>query len=620
MAAPGAGPWDLGVIGVYFLLVMAVGLWALRRRSGRSLSGYFLAGRSMGWAPVGASLFASNIGSGHFVGLAGTCAAGGIAVGGFEWSGMFIVLLLGWVFVPIYLRAGVSTMPEYLGRRFGGGRIRLYLALLSLGLYVSTKISVDMYSGALFIREALGWDLYGSVGALLGITALYTITGGLTALMFADLVQTLIIITGASVLAGYALGAVGGYQGLRELYPLALPPNSSGPCGRPRPDAFHLLRDPGSGDLPWPGLLLGLGIISAWYWCTDQVIVQRCLAGRSLTHVRAGCVVCGYLKVLPMFLMVLPGMAARVLFPEVVGCADPQGCSRACGSALSCSNVAYPRLVLSLLPPGLRGLMLAVVLAALMSSLASIFASSGALFTLDVFQKLRPQAGPRQLLLAGRLWVLVMVGLSLAWLPVVEAARGGQLFDYMQALSSYLAPPVAAVFFLAVFVPRVNEPGAFWGLLGGLGLGLARMIPEILLGSGSCGTPGRCPALLCGLHYLHFAVLLFLLTCAIVLAVSCCSPPIPTVHLHRLVFSLRNSREPRIDLDAPKEPPQNPGVPLGDLEAAPGAGPGAGGVASGLGVAPAEATPPEDPKWSRVVNINALVLMGVASFLWGYFA
>uniref|UniRef100_UPI0012936941 sodium/glucose cotransporter 2-like n=1 Tax=Lonchura striata TaxID=40157 RepID=UPI0012936941 len=220
------------------------------------------------------------------------------------------------------------------------------------------------------------------------------------------------------------------------------------------------------------------------------VIVQRCLAGRSLTHVRAGCVLCGYLKVLPMFLMVLPGMAARVLFPEVVGCADPQGCSRACGSALGCSNVAYPRLVLSLLPPGadpqgcsracgsalgcsnvayprlvlsllppgLRGLMLAVVLAALMSSLASIFASSAALFSLDVVRRLRPRAGPRQLLLAGRLWVVAMVALSLAWLPVLRAARGAQLFEYLQALSSYLAPPVAAVFCLAVFVPRVNEP------------------------------------------------------------------------------------------------------------------------------------------------------------------
>ncbi|KAM9510551.1 sodium/glucose cotransporter 2-like [Guaruba guarouba] len=514
----------------------------------------------MSWGPVGASLFASNIGSGHFVGLAGTGAAGGIAVGGFEWSGMFIVLLLGWVFVPIYLRAGVSTMPQYLQRRFGGRRLRLLLALLSLGLYISTKISVDMFSGAIFIREALGWDLYASVGALLAVTALYTVTGGLTALMYADLVQTLIIVGGASVLAGYALSAVGGLPGLRLRYPLAVAPNASAPCGQPRADAFHLLRGPRGADLPWPGLLLGLGVVSAWYWCTDQVIVQRCLAARSMAHVRAGCVVCGYLKVLPMFLMVLPGMAARVLFPEVVGCADPQGCLRACGTPAGCSNVAYPRLVLSLLPTGLRGLMLAVVLAALMSSLASIFSSAGALFTLDIYQRLRPRAGPRHLLMAGRLWVLVMVGLSLAWLPVVEAARGGQLFDYIQAMASYLAPPVAAVFVLAVFSPRVNEPGAFWGLLGGLGLGMGRLIAEVALGPGACGAPGGCPPWICGLHYLHFAVVLFLATGGAVVAVSLRSPPIPKQHLHRLVFSLRHSQEPRVDLD--QEEPKDGDVQL----------------------------------------------------------
>ncbi|KAF1627324.1 UNVERIFIED_CONTAM: Sodium/glucose cotransporter 2, partial [Eudyptes pachyrhynchus] len=527
----------------------------------------------------------------------------------------------------------VATMPEYLGKRFGGGRIQLYLALLSLGLYVSTKISVDMYSGAIFIQEALGWDLYAAVGALLAVTALYTVTGGLAALMYADLVQTLIIVVGASVLAGYALGAVGGYAGLVQRYPLALPPNVTGPCGRPRPDAFHLLRHPRTGDLPWPGLLLGLGVTSAWYWCTDQVIVQRCLAGRSLTHVRAGCVVCGYLKVLPMFLMVLPGMAARVLFPGYWG-------------AIGGFPVPTPPRA----PPGLRGLMLAVVLAALMSSLASIFASAGALFTLDVYQRLRPRAGPRHLLVAGRLWIVAMVGLSLAWLPVVEAARGGQLFDYIQAIASYLAPPVAAVFFLAVFVPRVNEPGAFWGLLGGLGLGLARLVPEFALGTGTCGSPGRCPPFVCGLHYLHFAALLFLATGLIVIVVSLCYPPIPRQHLHRLVFSLRHSREPRIDLD--RQPPKDgaggvqlqgegPGRPGGgdpgaqgahplspllpDVEAEP-AGQGAepvgqeaGSAGAGGGAEP-PAPPPKDAVWSRVVDVNALILMAVAVFLWGYFA
>ncbi|XP_065514135.1 sodium/glucose cotransporter 2-like [Caloenas nicobarica] len=615
-------PWDIGVIVGYLVLVLAVGLWSLRRGRRDTISGYFLAGRSMSWAPVGASLFASNLGSGHFVGLAGTGAAGGIAVGGFEWSGMFIVLLLGWVFVPIYRRAGVTTMPQFLAQRFGGGRIRLLLALLSLGLYVATKISVDMYSGAIFIRAALGWGLLPAVGALLLVTALYTGTGGLTALMFADLLQTLIMLLGAAVLAGYALGAVGGYEGLRSRYPLAVPPNVTGPCGRPRPDAFNLLRDPSNADLPWTGLILGLGIISAWYWCTDQVIVQRCLAGRSLTHVRGGCVACGYLKVLPMFLMVLPGMAARVLFPEVVGCADPQRCLRACGSPLGCSNLAYPQLVVSLLPPGLRGLMLAVVLAALMSSLASIFASSAALFTLDIYKTLRPRAGPRHLLIAGRLWIMAMVGLSLAWLPVVEAAQGGQLFDYMQAVSSYLTPPVAAVFFLAVFVPRVNEPGAFWGLVGGLGLGLARLVPEVVLGTGTCGSPGRCPQIVCGLHYLHFAALLFLATGVIVVAVSLCYPPIPREHLHRLVFSLRNSREPRIDLNQPKDATGD--VQLQDVEAEPraeGAGPTEGAEPRGPGgVATHPAPPLPDRRWSRLVDVNAIVLMGGAVFLWGYFA
>ncbi|XP_068779325.1 sodium/glucose cotransporter 2-like [Struthio camelus] len=596
-------PWDLGVIGGYFGLVIAVGLWSLRRGNRSTVSGYFLAGRNMAWGPVGASLFASNIGSGHFVGLAGTGAAGGIAVGGFEWNAMFIVLLLGWVFVPIYLNAGVMTMPEYLRKRFGGSRIQLYLSLLSLLLYISTKISVDMYSGALFIQEALGWDLYVSVGALLGVTAVYTVTGGLAALMYADVVQTFIILTGASVLAGYALSAVGGYGGLRQRYPLALAPNATGPCARPRPDAFHLLRPPGTGDLPWPGLLLGLAIVSAWYWCTDQVIVQRCLAGRSLTHVRGGCILCGYLKVLPMFLMVLPGMAARVLFPGVVGCADPQGCGRACGSPAGCSNLAYPRLVARLLPPGLRGLMFAVVLAALMSSLASIFASAGALFTLDVYRRLRPRAGSRELLLAGRLWIGALVGLSLAWLPVVRGAQGGRLFDYIQAVASYFAPPIAAVFFLAVFVPRVNEPGAFWGLLGGLALGLARMVPEFALGPDSCGAPGRCPPLVCGLHYLHFAIGLFLATGLLVVAVSLCHPPIPRHHLHRLVFSLRHSREPRVDLD------QEPPVQLQDLEAEPRPAP-----------PPASAPPPEAPAWRRLVDLNAVAMMAAAVFLWAYFA
>ncbi|KAM9583422.1 sodium/glucose cotransporter 2 isoform 5-T6 [Trichechus inunguis] len=458
---------DILVIAAYFLLVIGVGLWSMCRTNRGTVGGYFLAGQSMIWWPVGASLFASNIGSGHFVGLAGTGAASGLAVAGFEWNALFVVLLLGWLFAPVYRTAGVITMPQYLRKRFGGHRIRLYLSMLSLFLYIFTKISVDMFSGALFIQQALGWNIYASVIALLGITMIYTVTGGLAALMYTDTVQTFVIIVGAFILMGYAFHEVGGYSGLFDKYLGAMTSltvsedpalgNISSSCYQPRPDSYHLLRDPVTGDLPWPALLLGLTIVSSWYWCSDQVIVQRCLAGKNLTHIKAGCILCGYLKLMPMFLMVMPGMISRILYPDEVACVVPEVCKRVCGTEVGCSNIAYPRLVVKLMPNGMRGLMLAVMLAALMSSLASIFNSSSTLFTMDIYTRLRPRASDPELLLVGRLWVVLIVAVSVAWLPVVQAAQGGQLFDYMQSVSSYLAPPVSAVFILALFVPRVNE-------------------------------------------------------------------------------------------------------------------------------------------------------------------
>ncbi|CAO2583497.1 Sodium/glucose cotransporter 2 [Lemmus lemmus] len=270
-------PADILVIAAYFLLVIGVGLWSMFRTNRGTVGGYFLAGRNM----VGASLFASNIGSGHFVGLAGTGAASGLAVAGFEWNALFVVLLLGWLFVPVYLTAGVITMPQYLRKRFGGHRIRLYLSVLSLFLYIFTKISVDMFSGAVFIQQALGWNIYASVIALLGITMIYTVTGGLAALMYTDTVQTFVILAGAFILTGYAFHEVGGYSGLFDKYLGAVTSltvskdpaigNISSTCYQPRPDSYHLLRDPVTGDLPWPALLLGLTIVSGWYWCSDQV-------------------------------------------------------------------------------------------------------------------------------------------------------------------------------------------------------------------------------------------------------------------------------------------------------------------------------------------------------------
>ncbi|XP_077963585.1 sodium/glucose cotransporter 2 isoform X2 [Gasterosteus aculeatus] len=612
-----SNPADISVIVGYFVAVIGVGVWAMLRSNRGTVGGYFLAGRTMTWWPVGASLFASNIGSGHFVGRAGTGAASGIAVGGFEWNALFIVLLLGWLFVPVYLTAGVITMPQYLKKRFGGTRISLYLTVISLFLYIFTKISVDMFSGAVFIQQALGWNIYVAVITLLLITALYTIT---------------------------AFAKVGGYSALLAKYSAATPSNFSSTepqrynispsCYTPRQDAFNLLRDPTTGDLPWPGVLFGIAIVGGWYWCTDQVIVQRCLAARNLTHVKAGCIMCGYLKLLPMFLMVFPGMISRVLYPDEVGCVVPEVCKRVCGTEVGCSNIAYPKLVVSIMPNGLRGLMLAVMLAALMSSLASIFNSSSTLFTLDIWTRIRPQAAERELLIVGRVWVLIIVCVSICWIPVVQAAQSGQLFDYIQSVSSYLAPPIASVFFLAVFVKRVNEQGAFWGLIGGLLMGLCRMLPEFWFGSGSCVFPSTCPFLLCGIHYLHFAIILFFCTSVLVLVVSCCSRPIEDKHLHRLVFSLRHSKEERVDLDweqeekgrrARREAEERRRESKDSAAEASCVGRLCGGSQAHEEAPPTEAPEKlpdigEEPAWRHVVDANALIMMAAAVFMWGYYA
>ncbi|XP_017346276.1 sodium/glucose cotransporter 2 isoform X1 [Ictalurus punctatus] len=649
-------PADIAVIIGYFVIVIGVGIWSMFKTNRGTVGGYFLAGRTMVWWPVGASLFASNIGSGHFVGLAGTGAASGIAVGSFEWNALFIVLLLGWLFVPVYLTAGVITMPQYLKKRFGGTRISLYLSVISLFLYIFTKISVDMFSGAVFIQQALGWNIYIAVIALLSITALYTVTGGLAALMYTDTVQTFVIIAGAFVLMGFSFYEVGGYSALLDKYSSALPSISLSPdlqrlnisphCYTPREDAFHLLRDPVNGDLPWPGVLFGIAIVGGWYWCTDQVIVQRCLAARSLTHVKAGCILCGYLKLLPMFLMVFPGMISRVLYPDEVGCVVPDECKRVCGTEVGCSNIAYPKLVVSIMPSGLRGLMLAVMLAALMSSLASIFNSSSTLFTMDIWTRIRPQARDRELMIVGRIWVLCIVAISICWIPVVQAAQSGQLFDYIQSVTSYLAPPIAAVFFLAIFVKRVNESGAFWGLTGGLVMGLCRIGPEFYFGSGSCLIPSKCPSLICGVHYLYFAVLLFFCTGILVLLVSYCTSPIDDKHLHRLVFSLRYSKEERVDLDweeeergrnARREAEEKNKAVCDEDKTGNGRKSGlsrliawfcglSGSQAPELTeeevIEAAKELPDisEDPVWKHVVNANALIMMAVAVYCWGFYA
>nr|XP_025042099.1 sodium/glucose cotransporter 4 isoform X3 [Pelodiscus sinensis] len=525
---------DIVVIVIYFVFVLAIGIWSSIRASRGTVGGYFLAGRSMTWWPIGASLMSSNVGSGLFIGLAGTGAAGGLAVGGFEWNATWALLALGWIFVPVYIAAGVVTMPEYLKKRFGGQRIQIYMSVLSLILYIFTKISTDIFSGALFIQVSLGWNLYLSTVILLVVTAVYTIAGGLTAVMYTDVLQTVIMVLGASVLSFIGFEKVGWLEGLKEKYSTAIPsvivPNTT--CHLPRTDAFHMLRNPITGDIPWPGLIFGLSVLATWCWCTDQVIVQRSLSAKSLSHAKGGSVLAGYLKMLPMFFVVMPGMISRALYPDEVGCVDPKICEAVCGAKVGCSNIAYPKLVMGLMPVGLRGLMIAVMMAALMSSLTSIFNSSSTLFAIDIWQRLRKKATEQELMIVGRVFVLILVVVSILWIPIIQTSNSGQLFDYIQSITSYLAPPITALFILAIFCKRINEPGAFWGLMFGLVVGAIRMIMEFSYKVPSCGEEDLRPAVLKDVHYLYFALILCVLTGIIITLVSFCTPPIPEEKIH----------------------------------------------------------------------------------------
>ncbi|XP_027730590.1 sodium/glucose cotransporter 5 isoform X1 [Vombatus ursinus] len=573
---------DIIIIVVYFALNLAVGIWSSFRVNRNTVSGYFLAGRDMTWWPIGASLFASSEGSGLFVGLAGSGAAGGLAVAGFEWNATYVLLALAWIFVPIYISSEIVTLPEYLQKRYGRSRIRVYLSILSLLLSVFTKISIDLYAGALFVHICLGWNFFLSTGITLVITALYTVAGGLAAVIYTDALQTLIMIVGAIILTIKAFDQIGGYSQLETAYLHAVPnktiPNTT--CHLPRADAMHMFRDAHTADLPWTGMTFGLTIMATWYWCTDQVIVQRSLSARNLNHARAGSILASYLKMLPMGLIIMPGMISRALYPDDVGCVVTSECLRACGAEVGCSNIAYPKLVMELMPVGLRGLMIAVMMAALMSSLTSIFNSSSTLFTMDIWRKLRPQAGERELLLVGRLVIVVLVGISVVWIPVLQGSKSGQLFIYMQVVTSSLAPPVTAVFILGVFWNRANEQGAFWGLMTGLIVGATRMILEFVYPEPPCGFTDNRPAVLHSLHYLHFSVVLFSITAAIVATISLLTLPPDESQIKNLTWWTLSKDIP-FSLSAGKK---------------------------------------QTSFWTQVCNFNAILLLCVNIFFYAYFA
>lgn len=544
---PGMEAADIAVVALYFVLVLFIGFFAMWKANRSTVSGYFLAGRSMTWIVIGASLFVSNIGSEHFIGLAGSGAASGFAVGAWEFNALLLLQLLGWVFVPVYIHSGVYTMPEYLSKRYGGNRLKVYFAFLSVLLYIFTKLSVDLYAGALFIQESLGWNLYLSVFLLISMTALLTVTGGLVAVMYTDALQAVLMIGGALTLTIMSLIKVGGLEGVRTKYMQAVPNVSaiiatgnftySNSCRiEPKPDSLHILRGPLDEDIPWPGFILGQTPASIWYWCADQVIVQRVLAAKNIAHVKGSTLMAGFLKVLPMFLIVIPGMISRILFADQIVCIGPEHCMSVCGSQAGCSNIAYPRLVMAVMPVGLRGLMMAVMLAALMSDLDSIFNSSSTIFTLDIYKSLRQKASQRELLIVGRVFVVVMVVISIAWVPVIVEMQGGQTYLYIQEVAGYLTPPIAALFLLGVFWKRCNEKGAFWGGMTGFTLGTLRLILAFIYRLPRCDQPDDRPAFIVKIHYMYFAAGLFWFSGLVAVLVSLCTAPPDDEQVHTTTF------------------------------------------------------------------------------------
>ena len=479
---------DIFIIASYFVLMLAIGYWAFKKGQEESAD-YFLAGRDLGWLVVGASLFASNVGSEHLVGLAGSGAAGGLAVGHFEWLACLILLLLGWLFVPFYLRSGVYTMPEFLEQRYSPAS-RWYLATVSVIGYVLTKISVTLYAGSVVIRELTGLDMLASAVVLVIITGLYTIAGGLRAVVYTEVIQTFVLIFGSLTLMVMGLIEVGGWESLRA---------------RTSADFFSMWKPASHPDFPWTGIVFGAPILGIWYWCTDQYIVQRVLAARNQEEARRGTIFAGFLKILPVFVFVLPGIIATALFSDITA---------------ATADRAYPALVTRILPIGLKGLVIAGLLAALMSSLSSVFNSCSTLITWDIYKKLKPEVTERRLVLVGRIATAVLVVLGLLWVPFMKYISS-QLYIYLQSVQAYIAPPIAACFLFGLFISRLNGTGAIASLVSGFALGALRLILELANGTDKSGLPdGTFWAWVAEINFLHFAVLLFVICTAILIGVS----------------------------------------------------------------------------------------------------
>ena len=490
---------DWLVLGLYFAILVGVAVWVALQRN-KNTEDYFLAGRNVGWFVIGASIFASNIGSEHVVGLAGTGFSSGTPLAHYELHA-WIVLLLGWLFLPFYIRSGAFTMPEFLEKRFDS-RSRWFLSVFSLFAYVLTKVSVTIYAGGIVVSELLNLDFWvGAIGIVI-FTGIYTIIGGLKAVVYTETLQTVVLIVGSVIITYLGFQEVGGWNQLTET------------VLEVSPDHFNMWRPWDDPDFPWAGLLFGGTIVGIWYWCTDQYIVQRTLAANNITIGRRGAIFGAYLKLLPILIFLVPGIIAYALTlqnPEVFSVIDPE-------TGLERADRAFPMLVTTLLPVGLKGLVAGGLMAALMSSLASVFNSCSTIFTIDIYKKISPNKSETFLVNVGKIATIVIVVLGIAWIPIMEKIGGGVMYQYLQNVQAYIAPPVTTVFLLGIIWKRVNAQAAIVTLFSGLFLLILRLGSEIATNEGLIESGFLFE--FASINFSYMAIWMFLFSVALCISVS----------------------------------------------------------------------------------------------------
>jgi len=507
---------DWIVLGLFCMALIGVVFWVLKKKD-KNTSDYFLAGRDATWIAIGASIFASNIGSEHLVGLAGTGAESGMAYAHWEMQG-WMILLLGWLFVPFYARSGVFTMPEFLEKRYNS-QSRSFLSIISIVSYILTKVAVTVYAGGVVFKDVFNIDyvilfnqqidfFWVSAIGLVVITGVYTVFGGMKAVLYTSVLQTPILLAGSIAILAIGLTQLGGWGNLMEIVRStdATYLNEAGEViYRSTSDSMaNLMRSPSDPKYPWTGVILGSAIIGFWYWCTDQFIVQRVLSGRDQKQARKGTIFGAYLKITPVFLFLIPGMIAFALKEK--GLMD-----------FSSNDAAFSTLVKDLLPKGFTGIVVGGILAALMSSLASLFNSSSMLFTVDFYQKFKPKASQKHYVMVGRLATVVIVILGILWIPVMKGI-GKVLYEYLQDVQSLLAPGIAAVFLLGVLSKRTTPAAGFAGLVVGFFLGMLRLGLNIYYGD--TVADGFIYNLIVAPNWLHYEIALFAIIIVLMIVVS----------------------------------------------------------------------------------------------------